>query len=66
MTCTNMVLKSPVIVLQHDEFADLSTHESCKNFTVVEKGRFRAVPEIILRGGWAAGTFLSFGGRVFY
>ena len=26
---------------------------------------FRAVPEIILRGGWAAGTFLYCGGRVF-
>ena len=25
----------------------------------------RAVPEIILRGGWAANTFLSGGGRVF-
>ena len=25
----------------------------------------RAVPEIILREGWAAGTFLSCGGRVF-
>ena len=25
----------------------------------------RAVPEIILRGGWAANTFLSGGGRCF-